>query len=196
MRSFLNSIAGSLSSSASSPHFTNCFSLRESALVFVDYLRSHFSVSQPKALQGKARGYLSKFCRATCHEESLSSFCSLFSPPEFLVTASNLSLSTATRPDKVTYPMLKHLHYSGMDFLLHIFNLSWSLHSLSSIWKTSSIISIHTTGKPLDSPASFRPFSLTSCVSKLFEHIILSCLLLFLESNSILSTHQAGFRPG
>ena len=51
-------------------------------------------------------------------------------------------------------------------------------------------------GIPLDSPAFFRPISLTSCVSKLFERIILSCLLFFLESNSILSPRQAGFRPG
>ena len=51
-------------------------------------------------------------------------------------------------------------------------------------------------GKPLDSPASFRPISLTSCVSKLFERITLSRLLFFLESNSILSPRQAGFRPG
>ena len=51
-------------------------------------------------------------------------------------------------------------------------------------------------GKPLDSPGSFRPISLTSCVSKLFERIILSRLLFFLESNCILSPRQAGFRPG
>ena len=51
-------------------------------------------------------------------------------------------------------------------------------------------------GKPLDSLASFQPISLTSCVSKLFERIILSRLLFFLESNFILSPHQAGFRPG
>ena len=90
--------------------------------------------------------------------------------------------------------MLKHLPLSGMDFLLHIFNLSWSLHFFPSIWKTSSIIPIHRMGKPLDSPASFRPISLTSCVSKLFERIILSRLLFCLESNSILSPRQAGFR--
>ena len=51
-------------------------------------------------------------------------------------------------------------------------------------------------GKSLDSPASFRPISLTSCVSKLFERIILSRLLFYLESNSILSPRQTGFRPG
>ena len=128
--------------------------------------------------------------------ESHSSFCSLFSPAEFHAAASSLTPSTATGPDKVAYPMLKHLPRSGMDLLLYIFNFSWSSHSFSSIWKTSSIIPIHKMGKPLDSPASFRPISLTSCISKLFECIILSRLLFFLEYNSILSPPQAGFRPG
>ena len=92
--------------------------------------------------------------------------------------------------------MLKHLPRSGMDFLLHIFNLSWSSHSFPSIWKTSFIVPIHKMGKPLDSPVSFRPISLTSCASKLFERIIVLRRLFFLESNSILSPRQAGFRPG
>ena len=196
VHSLLCSIAGSPSSSSSSPNFPNCSSPRESASVYASYLRSHFSVSQPKALHSRARGYLSELCRAKCPEESQSSFCSPFSPAEFLAAASNLSSSTATGPDKVAYPMLKPLPRSGMDFLLHIFNLSWSLHSFPSIRKTSSIIPIHKMGKPLDSPASLRPISLTSCVSKLFEHIILSRLLFFLESNSILSPCQAGFHPG
>ena len=50
--------------------------------------------------------------------------------------------------------------------------------------------------KPLNSPAPFRPISLTSYVSKIFEHIIPSRLLFFLESNSILSPRQAAFRRG
>ena len=196
VHSLLRSIAGSPSSSSSSPNFSNCSSPRESASVYAAYLRFHFSVSQPKALRSRARGCLTELRRATCSVESHSSFCSPFSPAEYLAAASNLSSSTATGPDKVAYPMLKHLPRSGMDFLLHIFNLSWSSHSFPSIWKTSSIIPIHKMGQPLDSPASFRPISLTSCVSKLFERIILSRLLFFLESNSILSPHQAGFRPG
>ena len=194
--SLLRSIAGSPSSSSSSPNFPNCSSPRELASVFADYLRSYFSVSQPKALGSRARGYLSEVRQATCLEESHSSFCSPFSLAEFLAAASNLSSSSATGPDKVAYAMLKHLLHSCMDFLVHIFNLSWTLHSFPSIWKTSSIIPIHRMGKPLDSPASFRPISLTSCVSKLFERIILSRVLFFLESNSILSPHQVGFRTG
>ena len=130
VHSLLHSIAGSLFSS--SPNFPTCSSPRESASVYAAYLRSHFSVSQPKALCSRARGYLSELRRATCPEESHSSFCFPFSSTEFLATASNLSSSTATGADTVAYPMLRHLLRSGMDFLLHIFNLSWSSHSFPS----------------------------------------------------------------
>ena len=189
----LRSFAGS---SSSSPNFPNCSSCRESTSVFSDYPRFHFFFSQSKVLPRRARGYLSELRRATCLEKSLSSVCSLFFPAQFLATATNLSSSTATGPNKVVYPMLKHLPRSGMDFLLHIFNLFWFLHFFVSIWKTSSIISIQKMPKLLDSPASCRPISLISCVSKLFECIVLSCILFFLESNCILSPTKVGFQPG
>ena len=82
--SLLCSIAGSPSSSSSSPNFPNCSSPRESASVYAACLRSHFSISQLKALRRRARGYLSELRRATCPEESHSSFCSPFPPLNFL----------------------------------------------------------------------------------------------------------------
>ena len=124
VHSLFCSISGSPSSSSSSPNFPNCSSPRKSALVYAAYLRSHFSISQPKALLSRARGYLSELRQATCPEESHLFFCSPFSPAEFLAIASNLSSSTATGPEKVAYPMLKHLPRSGMDFLFCIFDLS------------------------------------------------------------------------
>ena len=192
VHSLLRSGTGSPSSSTS---FLNCSSPRKSALVFADCPRFHFSVSQPKALRSRARGYRSELRRATCLEESHSSFCCRFYSTELLAAVSNLSSSTATGPDKVVYLMLKHLPHSGMDFL-HIFNLSWFLRSFPSIWETFSIIPIYKMGKPLDFPAFFRPISLTSCVSKLFKSIILSRVFFFLKSDSIFSPRQAGFRPG
>ena len=104
VHSLLRSIAGSPSSSSSSPNFPNCTSSRESALVYAAYLRSHFSVSQPKALRSRARGYLTKLCRAMCPVESHSSFCSPFSPTKFLAASSNLSSSTAIAPAKLPIP--------------------------------------------------------------------------------------------
>ena len=104
----------------------NCSSPRKLASDYAAYLRSHISISQSKTLRSIARGYLSELRQATCPVEFHSSFCSPFTLAEFHAAASNLSSSTATGPDKVAYPMLKHLPRSGMDFLLHIFNLSWS----------------------------------------------------------------------
>ena len=70
VHSLLRSIAGSSFSSFFSPNFPNCSSPRKSATVYAAYLRSHFSVSQPKALRSRARGYLTELRRATCSEDS------------------------------------------------------------------------------------------------------------------------------
>ena len=115
--SLLRSVAGSSSSSSSYLTFPNCSS-RESTSVFADNLRSHFSIFQPKASRSIARGYLFELRRATCPKEYHSSFCTTFSSTVFLAAATNLSLSTATGPDKLAYPMLKHLPRSGINFLL------------------------------------------------------------------------------
>ena len=70
-----------LVSSSSSPNLPNCSSPRESASVCTAYLKSHFSVSQPKTLRSRARGYLSELRRATCLEvESLTRPSALHSP--------------------------------------------------------------------------------------------------------------------
>ena len=144
VHTLLRSVAGS---SSSSPNFPKCSFPKESASVYAAYLRSHFSVFQPKTLRSRARGYLSELRPATCLVETHSSFCSPFSPTKFLAAGSNLSFSAAIGPDKVVCPMLKHLPHSGMDFLRHIFNLSWSSHSFPSVWEGSSVIPNSQNGK-------------------------------------------------
>ena len=115
---------------------------------------------------------------------------------ELSTAISQLSTSTSSGPDQITYPLLSHLPQSALNFLLYIFNLSWSTHTFPSAWKQSTIIPILKPGKPSDSPSSYRPISLTSCTSKLFERMVLGRLTYFLEQQDILSPVQAGFRPG
>ena len=64
------------------------------------------------------------------------------------------------------------------------------------LWQSSPIIPIHKMGKLHNSSAFFCSISLTSCVSKVLERIIVCCLLFFLEFNFILSPHRTSFRPG
>ena len=97
--------------------FPNSSSTRKLASVYAAYMGYHFSVFQPKVLRSRARGYLSELRRATCLQEYHSSFYSPLSSTELLMAASNLSPSTAIGPDKVAYPMLKHLLRSASSHL-------------------------------------------------------------------------------
>ena len=133
----------------------------------------------------------------TAHCNTLhSTFCLPFSSIELSTAIPQLSTSTSSGPDQITYPLLSHLSQSALNFLLCIFNLSWSTHTFPSAWKQLTIIPILKPGKPSDSPSSYRPISLTSCTSKLFERMVLGRLTYFLEQQDILSPVQAGFRLG
>ena len=136
--------------------------------------------------------------KASCEDASSlhNSFCSPFSLTELSTAICNLFSYTASGPDQIAYPLLKHLPEPAQLLLLSLFNKSWHSHTFPSCWKPTTIIPIHKPGKPTSSPSSFRPISLTSCISKRFERLILSRLTFYLESNHLLSTCQAGFRPG
>ena len=133
--------------------------------------------------------------KASCEDASSlhNSFCSPFSLAELSTAICKLSSSTASGPDQIAYPLLKHLPEPAQ---LSLFNRSLSSHTFSSsCWKPTIIIPIHKPGKPTSSPSSFRPIFLTSCISKLFERLILSRLTFYHESNHLLYTCQADFRP-
>ena len=141
---------------------------------------------------------MNELLKASCEDASFlhNSFCSPFSLNELSTAICNLSSSTASGPDQIAYPLLKHLPEPAQLLLLSLFSRSWYSHTFPSCWKPTTIIPIHKPGKPTSSLSSFRPISLTSCISKLFELLILSRLTFHLESNHLLSTCQAGFRPG
>ena len=136
--------------------------------------------------------------KASCKNASSlhNSFCSPSPFAELSTAICKLSSSTASGPDQIAYPLLKHLPEPAQLLLLSPFNRSWSSHTFPSCWKPSTINPIHKPGKPTSFLSSFCPISLTSCISKLFERLILSHLTFHFESNHLLSTWQAGFRPG
>ena len=133
----------------------------------------------------------------TAHYNTLHfTFCSSFSSLKISTSISQLSTSTSSGPDQITYPLLTHLPQFVLHFLLYIFKFSWSTHTFSSAWKQSTIIPILKPGKPSDSTSSYRPISLTSCTSKLFERMLLGRLTYFLKQQGIISPVLAGFRRG
>ena len=155
------SVPGFSFSSFSSPNFPSCSSPRESASVIADYLRSHFSLSlsqRPCAAEPETTFPSSAKPRVLR---------SLTCPPAPPSSPMNFLRLSPTYPCPLPLPRQSCLsHAKAPSSLRHGFSSSHFqsflvFAFLFSIWKISFIIPIHKMGKPLDSPASFRPISLS-----------------------------------
>ena len=96
----------------------------------------------------------------------------------------------AESPDNISPSFIKSL---GPLELLSIFNSSLSLAHFPRIWRFATIIYLLKAGKSPSEVASFRPFSLTSCVVKLLERILANRLYYIAETNNRFSRFQAIF---
>lgn len=118
----------------------------------------------------------------------------IFSAPELDEVLASLDHSSSPGPDKITYGTLAHLGPAARQLLLQIFNDSWTNCHVPQAWKIANIVPVLKAGKsPLDLK-SYRPISLTSCVGKCMERLILSRLEWFLESSSAYPATMTGFR--
>ena len=102
--------------------------------------------------------------------------------------------STSPGDDGIHYEMLSFLPLLSKIFLLDFFNLVLTSGTLPSSWKMAVVVPILKPGKPHDSPSSYRPIALTSCVCKTIERMVNARLCWHLETHGLLSEVQSGFR--
>ena len=76
-----------------------------------------------------------------------------------------------------------------------MFEQSFLQSSLPLAWLSSYVVPIYKKG-PRSDPLNYRPISLTSVICKTLERLVTDHLVSFLESNSLLSDDQFGFRSG
>lgn len=95
-----------------------------------------------------------------------------------------LTRNTAPGIDQVTNQLLRNLDDS-VQALTKFYNKHWESGTLPEDWKHAHIVLIPKPNKPttLD---NLRPISLTSCLGKLLEHIILNRLQPYLEDRELL----------
>ena len=62
------------------------------------------------------------------------------------------------------------------------------------LWKHSVITMILKTGQDKGNAGSYRPISMTPCLARLFERLVLQRLEVFLKTNNIIINNQSGFR--
>lgn len=119
----------------------------------------------------------------------------LFSLSE-LHDALRQSHDTAVGPDDIHYQMLKHLPYTSLSSLLHIFNDIWQTGSFPPSWSEATLIPLPKPDKDHTCPNNYRPIALTSCLCKTFERMVNNRLMWYLENNRMLTELQSGFRKG
>jgi len=98
-------------------------------------------------------------------------------------------------PNNVSANLFKMCPDIIASYLCVIFQQSIDTGDVPDDWKIANIIAIHKANDKKD-PSNYRPISLTSVVSKMLEHILVSHIMYYLTSNGILSGRQFGFREG
>ena len=107
----------------------------------------------------------------------------------------SLDINKAHGHDGISIRMLKLCQISICKPLLIIFRTCMRRGKFPTDWKKANIVPIH---KKSDKQTlkNYRPISLLPVCGKIFERLLYNKLYSFLDSNSLLSPNQSGFRPG
>lgn len=95
--------------------------------------------------------------------------------------------------DKITNKLIRNLDDEAQEDLLTLFNYHWKHGTVPPQWRHSDITLIPKPHKPLTT-TNLRPISLTSCLGKLFEHLVHNRLTTYLENRDLFPHTMFGFR--
>ena len=115
-------------------------------------------------------------------------------PKEVSKVLSSLDQSKASGPDSIPVVVLKHCAPELSSIFSKLFNLCLSQSCFPACWKESSVVPIFKNAGDRSDPSKYRPVSLLSVISKVFERLINKRLVGFLESLDLFSDVQYGFR--
>ena len=136
-------------------------------------------------------------CNVAC-STSNNNFPTLFLTPvseqEIFNIIMNLPNKYSSGLDEIPVCVLKYVAESICCPLANIINECFLTGTFPSELKKAKLIPIHKKGDA-HNPGNFRPVSLLSSVSKVFERAIYNRLMSFIEQQNILSPNQYGFRP-
>ena len=104
-----------------------------------------------------------------------------------------LNEKKASVPDKIPIIILKRNCETVETIPQCIFQFSLNTGVVPADWKTANVVPIFKK-RDRSKPANYRPVSLTSEISKMLEHIVVSNIMRHLDSNNILNDNQNGFR--
>ena len=106
----------------------------------------------------------------------------------------DLDVAKASGPDSIPVIVLKKCVPEFSSILSKLFNLCLRESCFPVCWKISSVVPIFKNCGDRSNPGNYRPISLLSVVSKVFEKLINLRLVAYLEKSKLFTDIQYGFR--
>lgn len=118
----------------------------------------------------------------------------LIKPCEIVSILKNLKTAKAPGNDQIPNIILKNLPSKIIVYLVFIFNACLKTSYFPSQWKIANVISIPKATKDLSNPYNYRPISLLSTLSKVFERLVLQRINEHISRYNCIPNSQFGFR--
>jgi len=118
-----------------------------------------------------------------------------FSKDEVIRLLKTMKPNKAPGPDDIYPKILVECAEELGEVVLTIFRSSFNSGQVPTDWKLANVTPLYKKG-PKNDPGNYRPVSLTSVLGKVFETLLKMRIMIFLETNSLLSDYQYGFRKG
>jgi len=116
-------------------------------------------------------------------------------PFEVIQIINSLDNSNACGIDKISNKLLKNIVYNVAHILAYLFNLSVETGVFPNELKSAVVIPLYKKGDR-DKKENYRPISLLSSISKIFEKAMKKRIVAFLIVNNFFNPKQFGFRSG
>lgn len=137
--------------------------------------------------------FIKTVCKKINEPLQLSPFNLFFTPAQVQNSIKRSPQRKAPGPDLITKPLLEALPKKTLVFLTQIYNAMLRTTYFPAKWKHAIITMIPKPLKTKTDPKNYRPISLLSIFSKIFERLLLPHLISRFENTLPLT--QFGFRP-
>ena len=104
-----------------------------------------------------------------------------------------IKIDVAVGADDINARLLKDAKLTIAKTLTQLLNISYKTNTFPSCMKKANVIAIHKKDSTED-PSNYRPLSILSTVSKVFERSATDQLVQYLETNNLLSPAQHAYR--
>ena len=114
-------------------------------------------------------------------------------PAEIVTLIDNLDTNKSSGPNGIPVQLLKTFKLFFAHWLSRLINMSFEFGIFPDILKIAKVTPLHKKNSPLNH-LNYRPISLLSVISKLYEKVIYSRIYDYLVENNLIYDKQFGFR--